>query len=103
MKQLMFHDDQQFWFETLRNLGLAVYGGSDVGEVIATAARVTSGDYGGWLSTAQRLEAESRESHPVSTRDGLLRASAYYQAAEFFLHCNPHDRRIDHEDSYPRC
>ncbi|UXX98143.1 hypothetical protein N7U49_48520 (plasmid) [Streptomyces sp. AD2-2] len=27
MKQLMFQDDQQFWFETLRNLGLAVYGG----------------------------------------------------------------------------
>ncbi|MFF7637503.1 hypothetical protein ACFZB9_30825 [Kitasatospora sp. NPDC008050] len=29
MKQLMFHDDPAFWFETLRNLGLAAYGGSD--------------------------------------------------------------------------
>ncbi|MBP2054305.1 hypothetical protein J2Z21_007308 [Streptomyces griseochromogenes] len=100
MKQLMFHDDQQFWFETLRNLGLAVYGGSDVGEVVATASRVTSGDHDGWhdawLSTAERLEAEAHSSRPISARDGLLRASTYYRAAEFFLHGNSDDPRIDH-------
>ncbi|MFD8125905.1 alpha/beta hydrolase family protein [Streptomyces mirabilis] len=100
MKQLMFHDDPPFWFETLRNLGLAAYGDSDVGEVIATAARVTPGDYDGWhdawLSTAERLEAEARGSHPVSARDGLLRASSYYRAAEFFLHGHPEDPRVDH-------
>ncbi|PBC80478.1 hypothetical protein SAMN05216511_6914 [Streptomyces sp. KS_16] len=28
----MFQDDQQFWFDTLRHLGLAVHGGSDVRE-----------------------------------------------------------------------
>ncbi|MEU7246455.1 hypothetical protein [Streptomyces sparsogenes] len=65
----MFQDDQQFWFETLRNLGLAVYGGSDVGEVVATASQVTSGDYDGWhdawLSTAKRLKISS---HLVSLR-----------------------------------
>lgn len=96
----MFHDDPSFWFETLRNLGLAVYGGSDVGEVIATASRVASGDYDGWhaawLSTAERLETEARGGHPVSARDGLLRASSYCRAAEFFLHGNPGDPRIDH-------
>ncbi|MFD7369908.1 hypothetical protein [Streptomyces mirabilis] len=100
MKQLMFHDDPPFWFETLRNLGLAAYGDSDVGEVIATAARVTPGDYDGWhdawLATAERLEAEARGSHPVSARDGLLRASSYYRAAEFFLHGHPEDPRVDH-------
>lgn len=75
MQQLMFQDDQQFWFETLRNLGLAVYEGSDVGEVVATASQVTSGDYDGWhdawLSTAKCLEAEARASHPVSACCGL--------------------------------
>lgn len=100
MKQLMFHDDPPFWFETLRNLGLAAYGGSDVGEVIATASRITAGDYDGWhdawLSTAERLETEARGGHPISARDGLLRASTYYRAAEFFLHGNPDDPRIDH-------
>jgi len=100
MQQLMFPEDQQFWFETLRNLGFAVYGGSDVGEVIATASRVTSGDYDSWydawISTAQRLETEARASRPVSARDGLLRASTYYRAAEFFLHGDQDDPRIDH-------
>ncbi|SHH37936.1 carbohydrate-binding protein [Streptomyces sp. 3214.6] len=39
-------------------------------------SQVTSGDYDGWhdawLSTAQRLEAEARASHPVSARDGRV-------------------------------
>lgn len=99
MKPLMFQDDPAFWFETLRNLGLAAYGGSDVGEVVATAARVTAGDYDGWhdawWSTARRLETEARAGRPVSARDGRLRASSYYRAAEFFLHGHPDDPRID--------
>ncbi|MFE7773294.1 hypothetical protein ACFU5O_05240 [Streptomyces sp. NPDC057445] len=41
MKQLMFHDDPPFWFETMRNLGLAVYGGSDVGDAIAHLPGIT--------------------------------------------------------------
>ncbi|WP_331745313.1 hypothetical protein [Kitasatospora sp. NBC_01300] len=39
MQQLMFQGDQQFGFDTLRNLGLVVYGGSDIGEVVETAFR----------------------------------------------------------------
>ncbi|WP_194896830.1 alpha/beta hydrolase family protein [Catenulispora pinisilvae] len=99
MKQLMFPDDEQFWFETLRNLGFAAYGGSDVGEVVATAAKVAPGDYDSWhdawLATAERLETEARGAGPISERDGLLRASTYYRAAEFFLHGDPDDPRID--------
>jgi hypothetical protein len=72
MKQLIFHDDPPFWFETLRTLGLAAYGGSDVGEVIATASRVTPGDYDGWhdawhdawLSTAERNAWRPRHAEP---------------------------------------
>ncbi|MFI9568155.1 alpha/beta hydrolase family protein [Streptomyces rishiriensis] len=45
---------------------------------------------------AKRLEVEARASHPVSARDGLLRASTYYRAVEFFLQGDPHDPRIDH-------
>ncbi|MDQ0808665.1 hypothetical protein QFZ63_000379 [Streptomyces sp. B3I7] len=44
MQQLMFRDDQQFWFETLRDLGPALHGGSDIGEIVAAASQVTSGD-----------------------------------------------------------
>ncbi|MEU7243333.1 alpha/beta hydrolase family protein, partial [Streptomyces sparsogenes] len=41
-------------------------------------------------------KADAHASHPVSARDGLLRASTYYRAAEFFLHGDPRDPRIDH-------
>jgi hypothetical protein len=33
MRPLLFPDDLQFWYETLRWLGLAAYGGADFGEV----------------------------------------------------------------------
>ena len=81
MHALLFEDNQQFWFETLRVLGHATYGGSDVGE-----------------ATAERMAAEATRSeaagHPVSARDAHLRAATYYRSAEFFLHDNPDDPRI---------
>ena len=48
MKPLFFPNDPQFWFETQRALGHAAYGGADIGEVFATAERITAGDYDGW-------------------------------------------------------
>jgi pimeloyl-ACP methyl ester carboxylesterase len=98
MKQLMFPEDIQFWFETLRAFGLSAYGGSDFGEVVATVSRITSGDYDSWydewLATAERLAAEAAGAHEVTARETLLRASTYYRTAEFFLHGNPDDPRI---------
>lgn len=100
MRQLMFHDNVQFWFETLRLFGHASYGGADFGEVVATASRITSGDYDSWhehwLAIADRVAAEAATARPISARDGFLRASNYYRAAEFFLHANPDDPRVDH-------
>jgi len=40
---LLFPDDLQFWYETLRWLGLTAYGGADIGEVVTTAARISAG------------------------------------------------------------
>ncbi|HEX4250418.1 MAG TPA: dipeptidyl aminopeptidase, partial [Pseudonocardia sp.] len=63
MQQLLFPDDPQFWFETLRVFGHASYGGADFGEVVATSARITSGDYDSWhdawLATAARVAGEA--------------------------------------------
>src|SRR6516165_7916180 len=92
MRPLLFPDDQQFWYETLRALGHTAYGGADIGEVVTTAARITAGDYGSWYeqwaATAQRVEAEARAQlaagHQVSGHDGLLRAATYWRSAEFF-------------------
>ncbi|MFG1639874.1 alpha/beta hydrolase family protein [Amycolatopsis sp. NPDC049252] len=98
MKQLMFTEDPQFWFETLRLFGHAAYGGSDFGEVLAAASTVTPGDYDSWHDAyrrlADRLYAEAADASPVTARDLLLRASTYYFSADFFLHGDPADPRI---------
>ncbi|ANP51364.1 alpha-beta hydrolase superfamily lysophospholipase [Streptomyces griseochromogenes] len=108
MERLLFPGDPQFWYETLRSFGHIAYGGADFGEVVATSRRITEGDYGSWhdewLTTADRLAGEAAQAlaagHPVSARDGFLRASNYYRSAEFFLHGHPCDPR--HEHAYER-
>ncbi|MEU2081272.1 alpha/beta fold hydrolase [Streptomyces albus] len=104
MEPLFFPDDPTFWYETLRMFGHITYGGGDFAETAATARRITAGDYDSWhdewLATADRVADEARtalaDGHPVSARDAFLRASNYYRSAEFFLHGNPADPRINH-------
>jgi pimeloyl-ACP methyl ester carboxylesterase len=86
-------DDESFSFETLRTAGFALYGGADLGEVLVTAAAITSGDeaswHQAWKATAQRLHAIGEQAraagHRVSAREALLRASNYYRTAADFL------------------
>ncbi|WP_405164261.1 alpha/beta fold hydrolase [Nocardia sp. NBC_01499] len=104
MKPLFFAEDPQFWFETLRAFGHIAYGGADFGEVAVTSERIIPGDYDSWhdqwLITADRVAAQAHSAldagHAISARDGFLRASNYYRAAEFFLHGNAADPRILH-------
>lgn len=97
MKPIIFEKDPTFWYETLRSFGHIAYGGADFGEVLVTAQRIVEGDYDSWhdewLATADRVAAEAER---LGARDGFLRASNYYRSAEFFLHGNPADPRIDH-------
>ncbi|MEU8951186.1 hypothetical protein [Streptomyces sp. NPDC048489] len=44
VRHLLFAQDENFWFETLRSLGHITYGGAEFGEVEATAERITRGD-----------------------------------------------------------
>jgi alpha-beta hydrolase superfamily lysophospholipase len=104
MNPLLFPDDESFWFETLRILSQTAYGGADIGEVLTTAQRITTGDYDSWhdewLATADRIATEAEGAlaagHHISARDGFLRASSYYRFAEFYLHGNSDDPRIGH-------
>ncbi|MFJ1709342.1 hypothetical protein [Kitasatospora sp. NPDC088346] len=45
MKHLLFPDNPQFWYDTLRSLSHIAYGGADFGEVVSTGERMASGDY----------------------------------------------------------
>lgn len=101
MKNLIFNDNQ-FEFQLIRLLGEAVYGASDIGEVITTAERIQEGDYDSWCSewtkTAQRLHKIADDCHSkghrVSARKAYLRAANYYRTAEFYMHENPDDDKI---------
>ncbi|MFF4098731.1 alpha/beta hydrolase family protein [Streptomyces sp. NPDC001903] len=104
MKQLLFPNNIQFWYETLRSMSHIAYGGADFGEVVSTGERIIEGDYDSWyvewMATADRVSQEAQEAlaagHRISARDGFLRASNYYRSAEFFLHGHPCDPRHDY-------
>ncbi|MER7582606.1 alpha/beta fold hydrolase [Kitasatospora sp. NPDC097691] len=104
MKQLLFPNNIQFWYETLRSMSHIAYGGADFGEVVSTGERIVEGDYASWytewMATADRVAGEADKAlaagHRISARDGFLRASNYYRSAEFFLHGHPCDPRHDH-------
>ena len=86
-------DDPTFSFELLRAASYGLYGGSEIGEVLATAKQIHEGDfeswYIAWQRTAARIEALAahalHEGHRVSAGQAFLRASNYYRTAEFFL------------------
>ena len=75
--------DELFGAQTLRTMGYAPYGGADIGECLATLARVQGTDldswYGEWTLTANRLqslaEAEEAAGHLETAR------LAYWPAA----------------------
>lgn len=45
MRPAVFDSDDAFWFETLRSFSHAAYGGSDFGEVLATAQKIEPGKF----------------------------------------------------------
>jgi pimeloyl-ACP methyl ester carboxylesterase len=101
--RFMFDTDESFSFETLRAVGYTVYGGADIGEVMATAARITPGDWDSWhqewKGLADRIAGIADEcaakGHSVSASSAFLRASNYYRTAEFYLRDDPvNDPRV---------
>ena len=57
----MYFADQTFSFELLRAASYGLYGGSEIGEALATAKQIREGDFESWhiawQRTALRVEA----------------------------------------------
>lgn len=95
--------DESFHFELLRTISHARYFGADVGEVLHAASRITPGDFESFYTVFNNLASQvnsqadniDRTKYPVSARDAYFRASTYYRAADFYLHGNPEDARIN--------
>jgi hypothetical protein len=102
MNNLIFKDDQ-FASKVLGLLGDTAFKAADIGEVVSTAEKIKEGDYQSWCEewakTAKRLQKVAEDSysdgHLISARKAYLRASNYYRIAEFYLHENPEDPKID--------
>jgi pimeloyl-ACP methyl ester carboxylesterase len=90
-------DDESFSFETLRAAGFSADGGSDLGEILVTAAKIGEGDedawYREWKITADRIykigQGSLGRDHKISAREAFLRASNYYRVAEFYRRKDP--------------
>lgn len=91
-----------FNFEFLRLIGTATYYGAEIGECLETASRIKDGDpeswYRAWFDQAQKAMAMAEEASAGGDRIAAcwayLRASNYFRASEFLLHCTPNDNRI---------
>src|ERR1700686_212970 len=89
--------------EQLQRTATAVCSGSsDLGEVMATAGRVTSGDYDRWYSewaslaekTTRRAGKSLQGGHPFSAARAFLRATEYWRQAIFFIRHDLEDPRL---------
>jgi alpha/beta superfamily hydrolase len=92
--------DSTFHYELLRVLGASRSYGADIGEVLEAADQIIPGDFESWFQAfnklAKHVHARRSDSrHRVSARNAMFRAASYYRAADFFLHGNAADPRIN--------
>ena len=90
----MFFRTFEFDFDTRRLMWYCPYGGSDFAEVSTTVEKIRERDYESWYREWKNVgDILTSKNYLSQTSKGkaFLRASRYYQAAEFFLH--PTDTR----------
>lgn len=85
----------EFEFEARRLLWYVANGGTDFAEVATVCERIQEKNYDSWyqewFAFAEKLVAQGASFSTESRGNAFLRASRYYQAAEFFL--APEDER----------
>ena len=85
--------------QLLRTVGAAPYGGADVGECLATAARVEGTNltswHDEWTATAERVsalaESELAAGRLETARSAYFRSSSYFRTAGVMLMARPVD------------
>lgn len=100
---LQLSPDSSFHFEILRAVSLAPYQGADVGEVLTAAAKIVPGNFESFYTAFNdlavrvhaRAEGVDAGKYPVSARNAYFREATYLRSAEFYLHGNWEDSRIN--------
>lgn len=100
---LQLSNDTDFNFQILRAFSLAPGGGSDIGEVLLAANGLVPGNFENFFSKfdslANKVNARAQaidiERFPNSARDAWFAAASYFRGADFYLHGNWSDPRIN--------
>lgn len=100
---LPLSSDTAFNFQFLIALGNAVSGGSDIGPVLGAAKDIVPGDMASYSAAFARLAHDTKALaadpanayDPVNVRDTWFSAAHYFRRADFYLHGNWSDPRID--------
>ncbi len=98
----IYFEDQAFSYELLRAVTYSGYQGAEIGECLATAAKIEEGNFESWFLEWQKTADRAYETandcfkkhHKVSAREAFLRAHNYYRTGEFFLD-GKDDRRME--------
>ncbi|KAL6407094.1 hypothetical protein AUP68_09920 [Ilyonectria robusta] len=94
--------DSEFAFILTEYLSLSNEGGAATSEILRAAAKIEPGSFESWYGEfnflADKIHAMGEQAEKrnalVSAREAYFRSSAYYRAADFFLHGNITDPRI---------
>jgi pimeloyl-ACP methyl ester carboxylesterase len=100
---LQLSSDSSFHFEILRAVSAAPYQGADVGEVLTAATKIVPGDFESYYTAFNDLAVRVHEQvekidaskYPISARTALFREATYLRSADFYLHGNWEDPRIN--------
>jgi hypothetical protein len=101
---MVVFQDREFQFAFERALGASYRRAADLGEVLATAGRITDGDADSWLhewtATAGEVWVAAararRGGHRVTALSHFRRAATYYATALYLIsHSSEPDRRLD--------
>ncbi|KAH6664916.1 2,6-dihydropseudooxynicotine hydrolase [Halenospora varia] len=102
-QMLQLSNDTDFNFQILRAFSLAPGGGSDIGEVLLAANGLVPGNFENFFSKfdslANKVNARAQaidiKRFPNSARDAWFAAASYFRGADFYLHGNWSDPRIN--------
>ncbi|KAH8878549.1 hypothetical protein GQ53DRAFT_859303 [Thozetella sp. PMI_491] len=92
--------DPQFSFNLAEFMALTYGGGAATGEILRAATQVVAGDFESYYREFKFLADSIHKvgvstKYPISRRDAFFRSATYYRAADFFLHGNWSDPRIN--------
>lgn len=98
----LYFNSPEFDGQLIRAIAPTYYQGADIGECLATAAKIQEGNYNSWFeewfkigeSVEKRAKDSQKQGHSVSASEAFLRASNYYRTAMFFLYGFPVDDRL---------